>query len=352
MPLSERWALSINVTWGKVVVIGYGSIGKRHLASLRYKSQEIWVVDPRDISKEVPPNVNVTDDLESVRFAPDNNSLAVVANWGPDHFITVEKLAKAGFRNIVLEKPMVTSLHSLKRMLELEDRYELRIAVNQGWHFSDLYDALSEIENRNNMGAAVAIWSVGGARCLSTTGSHIIHMANRVFKSESVEFTSSLKMEKINPRAQHLDYVEGVASIHYLAGQRLSLSYTNSSAIEGSTFIYWRNFCAEIDARGSLKIMTNSNLQNVDDPITRYSPGKELIFDTNLEPNLYKIDNMESLHEHAFRLLNVGSDFEFKSHADSAFDLLMLLNSSVEKRTLTRQDANSKNILERNFMVS
>ena len=118
-PLFEHWVLSINRVWGKVVVIGYGSIGKRHVAALIDKSQEIWIVDPRDISNEVPPNVISTDSLKSVRFTPDKESLAVVANWGPDHITTVESLAKNGFRNIILEKPMVTSLRALEFLSEL-----------------------------------------------------------------------------------------------------------------------------------------------------------------------------------------------------------------------------------------
>lgn len=352
MRLSEHWVSSINEIWEKVVVIGYGSIGKRHVAALIEKSQNIWVVDPRDISHEVPPNVTTTKSLEAVNFVPDRKCLAVVANWGPDHIATIEDLAKNGFRNIILEKPMVTSLRALVFLKELESRYNLIIMVNQGWHFSDFYDAISDAEKQNQMGSPVAIWSVGGARCLSTTGSHVIHMATRIFKSESNEYTATLKMEKINPRARHLEYVEGVASIHYSGGQRLSLSYTNSSAIEGSTFIYWRNFCAEVDATGAFKIMTNLNSHVTGQPVTRYSPGNETIFDSNLETTLYRIDNLDSLHDNALRTLTANPDFGFNSHIESSFDMLMLLNSSIEKKSLVRQDAQLHQILERNFMVS
>ena len=350
--LFEHWVLSINGIWDKVVVVGYGSIGKRHVTTLIGKAENVWVVDPRDVSHEVPPNVTSIKSLADVNFAPDGRCLAVVANWGPDHLATIEDLAKKGFSNIILEKPMVTSLRALVRLTEFKSKYDLTIMVNQGWHFSDFYDAISEAEKQNQMGSPVAIWSVGGARCLSTTGSHVIHMATRIFKSKSIEYTATLRMEKINPRAGHLEYVEGVASIRYSGGQRLSLSYTNSSAIEGSTFIYWRNFCAEVDATGAFKITTNINSYGPGRPVTRYSPGNEIIFDSNLEPTLYKIDNMDSLHENALHKLTASPDFGFNSHRESSFDMLMLLNSSIEKRSLVREDARLQRILERNFMVS
>jgi predicted dehydrogenase len=43
----------------------------------------------------------------------------VVSNWGPDHFETIEYVIKKGYKQIIIEKPVVCSLNELGNLVKL-----------------------------------------------------------------------------------------------------------------------------------------------------------------------------------------------------------------------------------------
>jgi predicted dehydrogenase len=338
--------------WELALVVGYGSIGKRHVEQLIQNSHEIWILDNRDLSGEAPSDFKTIKTFDEIQIKNPQQSIAVIANWGPDHLETLVKLANLGFTNLILEKPITTSVENLYGIRDIKFKFGLNILINQGWNYSEFYNQISALQSEFRMGPPVAIWSVGGARCLSTTGSHIVHLASRLFDSKATDYSSSIHFEKLNPRSPLLDYVEGVGSIRYESGARLSLNYTNLSSVEGTTFIYWRNHLAEIDAAGHFKLKSNSDLVSASEKITKYSPALQFLFDSRTEKNGVQIDNMQSTHSRSRNFVNFNLTADFSSHFQSAFDLLMLLNSGVENRTLTSNDTNNIEILKRNFQIS
>jgi len=338
--------------WDFALVVGYGSIGKRHAEQFVHNSHEVWILDNRDLFGEAPSNFKTIKTFEGIKIKNPARSIAVVANWGPDHLETLIKLANLGFKNLILEKPITTSIVNLVRVKELKLEFEINILVNQGWNYSEFYNQISDLQRQFQLGLPVAIWSVGGARCLSTTGSHIVHLANRLFDSRASEYSSSLEFGTINPRSSLLDYVEGVASIRYESGARLGLNFTNLSSIEGSTFIYWRNHLAEIDATGHFRLKSNLNSVSPVEKITKYSPASQFLFDSRSQETRVQIDNMQSTHFYSRNLEYFDLISDFTNHIQSAFDLLMLMNSGVENKTLYPADANKAEILKRNFMIS
>ena len=341
-----------NMYWDYALVVGYGSIGKRHVTQLETISKKILIVDPQNLQHGIPSNSKSVQTLEQVPLNRSGKSVAVISNWGPSHLKTLTELAEMGFRNLILEKPMTTSLEELFELRKIKEIFGLNILVNQGWNYSDFYSLISTLQNTYSLGSPIAIWSVGGARCISTAGSHIVHLATRLFDSPALSFTASLNFQRINPRSDSLDYVDGTASIEYGTGEKLGLNFTNQSSLEGMTFIYWRNHVAEVHATGQFKLKSNLNLVASTDKITRYAPSGTTLYDTENQEIPVRIDNMDSIHAVSLDSFASTSRIDFANHCTSAFNLLMIMNAGVEKRTLYPKDADKKLIFERKFSIS
>lgn len=88
----------------KALVIGYGSIGRRHAAVLEALGHEVAVVSRRDIS-HAPAFASIEAAVQA--FRPD---YAVVASRTVEHRDDIEALSTAGFRGrLLIEKPVYDS---------------------------------------------------------------------------------------------------------------------------------------------------------------------------------------------------------------------------------------------------
>lgn len=87
----------------KALVIGYGSIGKRHCDILPLIGCPTAVVSARDIPVA---GVAVFHSVEEA-LAADRFDYAVIANTTAEHFATIDRLFAAGFGGVILvEKPL------------------------------------------------------------------------------------------------------------------------------------------------------------------------------------------------------------------------------------------------------
>ena len=88
-------------------MVGYGSIGKRHLENLqRYSKLEIMICTKRKDLKFLAKNVRVFHSLEdALKEKPD---IGFITNETSYHVETSIKLAKAGM-DLFIEKPLSNS---------------------------------------------------------------------------------------------------------------------------------------------------------------------------------------------------------------------------------------------------
>jgi len=101
----------------RVVIVGHGSIGKRHLRIVRESlpSAEIMILR-HQVASEIPEQANlVSSSITEVEdFAP---QIAVIANPAPFHAKIAEILAKIGC-HLLIEKPIATNLSEVKVLIE------------------------------------------------------------------------------------------------------------------------------------------------------------------------------------------------------------------------------------------
>ena len=265
----------MKINAGKVLIVGCGSIGKAHLNYVSNFAERIIIVDPIFPEQEIGKGFEFSkiewyasiEQLSSLDF--DDTDIGVVANWGPDHFRTFENVVALGITRIVLEKPMVTSISELEAIFEIVQKKKLHIVVNQGWHYIQLAERINNLSSAKELGPIVMINANGGARCISTAGSHVIHLAHQLLGKDFEKISGNFGDNRINPRNAELSYLDGTLNMTFSGGRYLNISYTNLSSIEGRIEIYWRDAFGILDG-DKLEITSRDPLRQFASTVTRY----------------------------------------------------------------------------------
>jgi predicted dehydrogenase len=109
--------LGFTVLINRILIIGLGSIGKRHLRLARelVPNADIRVLR-HQVANEVPELSNgcFSSIEESIAFAP---QIAVIASPAPFHILTAQALTEVGV-HLLVEKPLSTSLSGVMQLLE------------------------------------------------------------------------------------------------------------------------------------------------------------------------------------------------------------------------------------------
>lgn len=120
----------------RAAIIGFGGMGKRHLAAYRRAGIDVVAVaDTRAVALEQAkaevPSVRCYESTERLltEEAKQIDVVSVVTN-SPSHAPITIQGAKAGVKNILCEKPMATTLQDAHRMIEACRMSGTRLAIN------------------------------------------------------------------------------------------------------------------------------------------------------------------------------------------------------------------------------
>jgi predicted dehydrogenase len=256
------------------LLVGAGSIGKRHAKTLVRRYQQVVVVDPSPaVGKWLRTELR-EDDLyfttlgDAFGYIGDRakSVTAVIANLGPDHFKTFTDLADFGIRRIFCEKPMAHSVRFAKEMVIRASNEGIGLVVG----LQRRYEGIAKQVKQNSIeflgGAPVAIVGHGGAQCLITTGMHWIDFAIEVFEATPISAVAVAHPKKFNPRGPHLDMWGGSASWEFPLDRFLSLTYSNSSSVDGGVHVYCPSGRFDFMPDGATKMFRRNANEILADP--------------------------------------------------------------------------------------
>ena len=207
-----------------------------------------------------------------------NFDYGIVANWGPDHLSTADKLISLGCRRLIIEKPISHSLEELIAFRNKNESKDLFVTVHHFFRFTNFLEDFRKAEKKYNLGKPVGIRLSGGAVCLSTSGTHYLDLACEILDSEPINVAANLEIDYINPRDKTLAYVGGMASYKMKNDLFIHVSFFNRSSHSLRTEIIYRHGVIEIDARDDKFIFykrTPQDIEKFGNVITRH--GKNIL---------------------------------------------------------------------------
>ena len=138
----------------KALVVGFGSIGKRHINNL-LKIPNIMVIictKRKDVTNR--KNCIVSDSLE--KCISQNPDFAIVSNVTSLHAKTVLKLANAGI-DIFVEKPLSNSIIGIKNLIDVVRKKKLISMVGCNFRFHECIQKIKQIIDKGEVGRVICI---------------------------------------------------------------------------------------------------------------------------------------------------------------------------------------------------
>ncbi|QYR23482.1 Gfo/Idh/MocA family oxidoreductase [Paenibacillus sp. sptzw28] len=146
------------------LIIGFGRAGRGLHYPCLQKAQKsesysdlfhpyIGVVDPRIAETNIEqPNLQVFSQLDQVAGFDPSSTVVHICTPPELHSETLHQAAALGYRMIVMEKPLTTSLRELQTIHELQNLYQFELLVVANWLSSVLTTALSGLLQTGDYG--------------------------------------------------------------------------------------------------------------------------------------------------------------------------------------------------------
>lgn len=134
----------------KILIIGYGSIGKRHFSNLKflYPNCEIIILRSKRNSTKIDGAKQIFSYEEALALKP---QVAIICNPSSFHFDSAKKLSNNNI-HLFFEKPISNSIETLNQNLVEINRQKIKATVGYNLRYNDALLEVKNILNSNEYG--------------------------------------------------------------------------------------------------------------------------------------------------------------------------------------------------------
>jgi predicted dehydrogenase len=220
------------------ILIGCGSVGKKHLNLLSRVSHEVLVIDPKEPDLTgIKGNVSWFPTLDDV--VPEKFDLIVIATWSDSHLELFEKTLRFSPTGVLVEKPLSNSVASCERIKQLATENDIQIRCNFTRANCNLTDEIQAFFYLQSDQLRRIEWRSDDSACLMTTGLHWLNLAENLFQGEAVSCTGKLTLSNNNPRSNHLKFLHGELMFDFT--QKRCLYMNTTSTKDNAIYLYGEN---------------------------------------------------------------------------------------------------------------
>jgi predicted dehydrogenase len=140
----------------KALVVGYGSIGKRHIKNLSLIKNMRIVVNTKRNEDKFLKNINCTTYSSLELCIKEKPDFAIICNETVYHVDTAIKLTRAGI-HIFIEKPLSNSLKNMKKLVNISDKNKIITHVGSVLRYHPCIKKIKEIIEKKELGRILSV---------------------------------------------------------------------------------------------------------------------------------------------------------------------------------------------------
>ena len=146
----------------KVLVVGYGSIGKRHVRNLlsNTKSQIVIYTKRKNLTSLDKKRVKIFDSLSKCLL--EKPDIGFITNETAYHIQTAIKLAREKL-DLFIEKPLSNSMKDIMVLKNLVKRNKLIVQMGYNLRFHECINKIRQLVKQNKIGRVISIQAENGS---------------------------------------------------------------------------------------------------------------------------------------------------------------------------------------------
>lgn len=146
----------------RFLVIGGGSIGKRHLKNLLFLKQEVAVCEPVvERAKAIKKEFNVSVFSNAEKGLKEGFDAVVIANPNVYHLSSALIAAKYGC-HLFIEKPLSHNLNGVDELVEIIERKKLKMLMGSNFKFHPSFKLIKQILDEGTIGKIISFSVIAG----------------------------------------------------------------------------------------------------------------------------------------------------------------------------------------------
>ena len=187
-------------------IVGFGKMGLMYYSII--KKLRLNIVSVCDLNSKNKRNLSKQDQK---KFTNNFNKVLnkkidflIISSTADYHALYAKKAIKKNVRNILIEKPVATSLKDCAQLIKLQKKYRTRICVNHNEYFRDHTLKLKRfIKSKRNLGKIVSIIYSGGNMGFAMNAIHIFDLIHILSNGKITKVLNFFDKENTkNPRGK------------------------------------------------------------------------------------------------------------------------------------------------------
>lgn len=271
----------------RTAVVGLGRMGLRHIEAI--VGMEMTIAGVADTDQKarwaaldtahgIAPSTCFADGVEMLRSI--RPEALVIATTAPSHASLVLAAAEAGVRYILCEKPMATSLHDARAMMEACHRAGAVLAINHQMRFMSYYQRVRSLIGSDEFGPLVSILVAAPNFGLAMNGSHYFEMFRYVSGQSVGSVNAWLEDAKLaNPRGEQFEDRSGRILARAADGVSMYLDFSVNAGNGISVIYTCRNGQIFIDELNGFARIVSRKPEFRDLPTTRYGMPSDILIE-------------------------------------------------------------------------